>query len=139
MQKRRGIFLVTLSLPLPEEPEQEGQEQAQQNACGQREIEREILLLDHYVSRKPPYKWNFAREEQHTTNQDHGDAKNNEELPYVLDTDCHNMLFLSKKYAGCRLGDPPGRKACGYSFSLPAAYYLLPTFFAFFTYRSISE
>ena len=100
MLQRKRIFLVTLRLPLPEEPEQEGQEQAQQNACGQREIEREILLLDHYVSRKPSYKWNFAKEEQHTTDRDHGDAETYEQFSDMRDSVCHSVLFLSKKYAG---------------------------------------
>ena len=82
--QRRRIFLVTLRLPLPEEPEQEGQEQTQQNACSQREIEGEILLLDHDVPGKPSDPRNFAEEEQHATDRDHGDAETYEQFSDML-------------------------------------------------------
>ena len=100
MLHTRRNFLVTLRLPLPEEPEQEGQKQAQQNAGSQREIDREILLLDHDVPGKPSYPGNLAEEEQHSADGDHGDAETYEQFPYIWYSVCHGVLFLSKKYAG---------------------------------------
>jgi hypothetical protein len=90
----------TLRLPFPEEPAQEGQEQTQQNTCGQRKIEREIFPLDHDIARKFSDKWNFAEEEQHTTNCDHGDAETYEHFSDIWYSVSQSILFRSKKYAG---------------------------------------
>ena len=82
--RREGITTGALPAPLPHRIQQNRQNNAKQDRCRERKINRRILPAVHDVSRQPPdRKVRLSQKSHHDSNQNKRPAQKYEKLPKV--------------------------------------------------------